>query len=100
MSILTFTVDKSSTAIAGEVKTLKWTTSGATYVTLSHDCWTSDGKQSTGTHLSANTSVYVSPVSSVRYILTDDTGDTNTVSVNIGYDPSRYRLQSRRLVER
>lgn len=97
MSILTFTADKSATAIAGNVRTLTWTTSGATYVTLSHDCWTASGSQSAGTHLDTGTSVYIFPVSDERYVLTDDTGDTAELRIKIGFDPARYKLEGGRL---
>lgn len=100
MSISTFTCDKTSSHIGGKKLTLTWTTSGATYVTLSEDCYTSSGKQVAGTQLSANTSVYIYPVTDTHLVLTDDTSATESLYIKIGYDPTRFILRGGRLIPR
>jgi hypothetical protein len=99
MAITSFTSSKNHCAYGGEEITLTWVTTGS-YVTLSCDCYDGTQKQTAGTHLSADTSVYIYPVTETVISLKDDSGNEDILHIVIGYDPAKYFMRSRRLVLR
>ncbi len=96
MSITSFSSNISKSAIAGKEITLTWVTTGSS-VTLNCDCYDGTQRQPAGTALSASTTVYVYPVCDYEFVLTDDSGNTESVFVNIGYDPSTHIMSGGRL---
>jgi hypothetical protein len=96
MSITSFSSNISKSAIAGKEITLTWVTTGSS-VTLNCDCYDGTQKQTAGTALSASTSVYIYPVGSLEVVLTDDSGNTESEFIEVGYDPSTSILMGGRL---
>ena len=98
MAITKFISDVSKSAIAGKKITLTWVTTGLS-VTLSCDCYDGKQRQKAGMALSPNTSVYIYPVGCLEVVLTDDSGNTSSLFIDIGYDPSTHILTGGRLQE-